>query len=71
MVLHMKKLHVTNIRLDDNLKAALLQLAASDDRPLASYIVHVLKSHVATKAISDVAKKPRSRRNATTVRENT
>jgi predicted transcriptional regulator len=41
-----KRLQVTNIRLDDELKADLKKLAEKQDRPLANYIVHVLREHV-------------------------
>jgi predicted transcriptional regulator len=41
-----KRLKVTNIRLDDELKAELQQLADKDGRPLANYIVHALRRHV-------------------------
>lgn len=42
-----KRLNVVNIRLDDELKAALKALADKSDRPMANYIVHVLREHVA------------------------
>jgi predicted transcriptional regulator len=42
-----KRLNVTNIRLDDELRKELKKLAAKADRPMANYIVHVLREHVA------------------------
>jgi predicted transcriptional regulator len=44
-----KRLNVTNIRLDDDLKAELKKLAEAEDRPLANYIVRVLREHVEKK----------------------
>jgi predicted transcriptional regulator len=42
-----KRLNVTNIRLDDELKTELKKLADEADRPLANYIVRALRQHVA------------------------
>lgn len=42
-----KRLNVINIRLDDDLKAELKKLADEEDRPLANYLVRVLREHVA------------------------
>jgi predicted transcriptional regulator len=41
-----KRLQVTNVRLDDELKAELKKLADKAERPLANYIVRVLRHHV-------------------------
>jgi predicted DNA-binding protein len=47
MVLRMpKRLNVMNIRLDDELKDGLKELADQDDRPLATYIVRILRRHL-------------------------
>ena len=45
-----KRLQITNIRLDDELKAELKKLADKADRPLANYIVHALRQHVEQQA---------------------
>jgi predicted DNA-binding protein len=41
-----KRLNITNIRLDDELKADLRKLATREGRPLANYIVQTLREHV-------------------------
>jgi predicted transcriptional regulator len=41
-----KRLNVINIRLDDELKAALRAMADKEDRPLANFIVRVLRHYV-------------------------
>jgi predicted DNA-binding protein len=41
-----KRLNVMNIRLDDELKDGLKELADHDDRPLATYIVRILRRHL-------------------------
>ena len=42
-----KRLHPVNIRLDDEMRDELRALAEQENRPLANYIVTVLKSHLA------------------------
>ena len=44
-----KRLHPVNIRLDDEMRDKLRALAAKENRPLANYIVTVLKAHLAEK----------------------
>ncbi len=44
-----KRLHPVNIRLDDEMRNELRALAAAENRPLANYIVTVLKEHLAAK----------------------
>lgn len=51
-----KRLQIVNIRLDDQLKADLKALADNDERPLASFIVWVLRRY----AEAEKAKKTRS-----------
>ena len=41
-----KRLNVINIRLDDELKASLRAMADKEDRPLANFIVRVLRHYV-------------------------
>lgn len=52
-----KRLQITNIRLDDELKAELRKLAEKQDRPLANYIVHVLREHVVAAKAAEGGKK--------------
>lgn len=42
-----KRLHPVNIRLDDEMRDELKALAEEENRPLANYIVTVLKAHLA------------------------
>jgi predicted DNA-binding protein len=42
-----KRLHPVNIRLDDEMREELRALAEAENRPLANYIVTVLKEHLA------------------------
>ena len=44
-----KRLHPVNIRLDDEMRDELRALAEEENRPLANYIVTVLKEHLAAK----------------------
>ena len=44
-----KRLHPVNIRLDDEMRDELKALASQENRPLANYIVTVLKEHLAEK----------------------
>jgi predicted transcriptional regulator len=41
-----KRLNVINIRLDDELKGALKDMADKEERPLANFIVRVLRLYV-------------------------
>jgi predicted DNA-binding protein len=41
-----KRLHPVNIRLDDEMRDELRALADAENRPLANYIVTVLKAHL-------------------------
>jgi predicted DNA-binding protein len=44
-----KRLNPVNIRLDDEMLSELRVLAEEENRPLANYIVTVLKQHLAEK----------------------
>jgi hypothetical protein len=44
-----KRLNPVNIRLDDDMLVELRALAEEENRPLANYIVTVLKQHLAEK----------------------
>lgn len=54
-----KRLNVTNIRLDDELKADLRKLAEAQGRPMANYIVQMLREHV--EALKAAGKFPKSK----------
>lgn len=44
-----KKTAMINIRVEEELKAELERLAAADERPLSSYVLKILRAHVAKK----------------------
>jgi predicted DNA-binding protein len=52
-----KRLHPVNIRLDWEMRDELRELAKQENRPLANYIVTVLKEHLATKKAEREANK--------------
>jgi predicted DNA-binding protein len=54
-----KRLNVTNIRLDDELKADLRKLAEGQGRPMANYIVQMLREHV--EALKAAGKFPKTK----------
>ena len=52
-----KRLHPVNIRLDWEMRDDLRELAKEENRPLANYIVTVLKDHLAVKKAERESKK--------------